>query len=649
VSNRTSFQNKNKRLSVTLPPFKRLDFTLAFLFAFLFVISTQCVALTVHPAWLQESLEKADKLNDKNPLLALEFTQNILNQHHNELTLSAKAALFSRLAAYQYYLADLDKSLQHIEQFYALSPDLTSHDGISLLLTHGGVLDELGESKKAMALFLQAKKNAKATENKKLLGESYSFIATSYSNSHNDSEAIKYYHQAYLHLKELGDGLALAYLKMQMSRAYSYIYDDEKAISLAKEAIHYFHQHKYYFDELFAHSTQAKNYMAIKEFDNAIRSYRRIIELSKQEGQESLIGVAYVGLAKAYYRKNQNNKASHYFALYQETHLNSDNPITHIDDLIFAALIAFSDKNIALAQDNIKKAEGILSTLDKEHGLSWHKKVLDLKTDIAVFNQDYQSAYQYQKKSHELFRSYQNTEREKLRSKYKVMFDTDQALLQNQVLERDKLLDKAALANAAQQQKLQVLFISAISVFSIGLSLFIYRQRKMSKILHKLANTDTLTELANRRYTFIYAESMLAQAKKHQQNFAIIIFDVDHFKKINDTYGHPAGDIALKDIAIIANEYVRNHDILGRIGGEEFLVILPNTSSKQAYEIAERIRKAIEVKDIMLGDAVVNISASFGISNLEENQQNFNQIFHEADVALYKAKNSGRNCISLAS
>jgi len=646
VSNSSSF--KNKKLP-THPSFKRLNFTLIFLFAFLFVISGQCVALTIHPAWLQESLDKADKLNDRSPTLALEFTQDVFNQHHNELTPSAKAALLARLAAYQYYLADLDKSLQNIKQFYALSPDLTSHDGISLLLTHGGVLDELGKTKDAMALFLQAEKSAKATENKKLLAESYSFIANSYSNSHNDSEAIKYYHQAYLHLKELGDGLALAYLKIQMSRSYSYIYDDEKAISLAKEAIDYFNQHKYYFDELFAHNTQAKNYMAIKDFDSAISSYQRVIELSKKEGQEGLIEVAYLGLAKAYYRKNQNAKARHYFALYQDIHVNVDGPIAKIDDLILGASIAFSDKNISLAQDNIKQVETLLSTLDKNKGISWYNQVLDLKAEIAVFNQDYQSAYQYQKKARELFRSYQNIEREKVRSKYKVMFDTDQALLQNQVLERDKLLDKAALENAAQQQKLQVLFISAISIFSLCLSYFIYRQRKTSKILHKLANTDALTELANRRYTFIYAESMLAQAKKYQQNFAIIIFDVDHFKKINDTYGHPAGDIALKDIALIANEYVRSNDILGRIGGEEFLVILPNTSSEQAYEIAERIRKAIEVKDIMLGDTVVNISASFGISHLAKNQPNFNQIFHEADVALYKAKNSGRNCISLAS
>ena len=317
-------------------------------------------------------------------------------------------------------------------------------------------------------------------------------------------------------------------------------------------------------------------------------------------------------------------------------------------DLLFSAKLAFSDKKIPLALKKIAQAENILSTLEKETVLSWHVDILRLKADIAVFNQDYSSAYLLQKEAQKLFNSYQSREREEVRSKYKVMFDTDQALLQNQLLERDKLLDKAALENAKQQQKLQTLFIFAISLFAIGSTLFIYLQFQNSKRLHKLANTDTLTNLANRRYTFIYAENMLAQAKRDKDNFALIIFDIDHFKKINDTYGHAGGDVALKDIAAIANEYVRNNDILGRIGGEEFLVILPGTSAKQAFVVAERIRLAIVNKDIALSDDVVNISASFGIAQLAQSHPNFHQIFHEADTALYQAKNSGRNCIVFA-
>jgi diguanylate cyclase (GGDEF)-like protein len=628
---------------------KKLNFTFAFLFVFMFAISAQSAALSVHPVWLQESIDKVDDLNDKNPVLAVEFAQALLKKHREKLSSSGKAALFARLAEYHYYLAESKESIKYIELYYALSPDLTSSDGISLLLTHGAVLDDQGRSKQAMELFLQAEKNAKESENRKLLAESYGFIASTLSANFNDSEALKYYHKAYLIVKDLDEGLEMAYLKIQMSNSYSYIFDNEKAIELANEAINYFNKNEYYYDELYAQNTLANNYMRMKEYDEAIIRYQKIIELSSKVEKESLIEVAYIGLTRAHHKKKQNDKARHYFNLYQQVPPSSDSPFSIIGNLMLSTEIAIAEKNIPLAQSNILEIESILLTLDKEGILGWQISLLDLKTDIAVFNQDYKGAYQLQKETRELSKSYQSIKREKARSKYKVMFDTDQALLKNQLLERDKQLDKVALENSAKQNKLQTLLTFVISLLALGLLFFIHRQRKNSKMLNKLANTDMLTELANRRYTFIYAEAMLAQAKKNKENFSAIIFDVDHFKKINDTYGHSGGDIALKEIALITNEYVRSNDILGRIGGEEFLVILPNTSSKQAYEIAERIRKAIEIKDIMLNDTVVNISASFGISNLEENQQNFNQIFHEADVALYKAKNSGRNCISLAS
>ncbi|WP_057831922.1 tetratricopeptide repeat-containing diguanylate cyclase [Colwellia sp. TT2012] len=605
-------------------------------------------ALSPHPVWLQESLKKLDQLNDKNPRLALEFTKTLLNKPTQPLDNIGKAALYARVAEYNYYLGLLDESQHYINMFYGLKTNLSTKDGITLLITHADVLDAQGTSKQAMTLYRQAKKYAEDIEDKKLLAESYSAIASAYSANHNDTEALKNYHQAYLLTHELGDELDIAYLNIQMSRSYSYIYDDEKAVQLANEAIRYFHANEYYFDELFAQNTLANIYMPMKEFDKAISTYQRVLDLSKRVEKENLADVAYLGLANAYLKKKQNDKARHYFELYEKNHQGSITPFTQLSDLILSAQIAFADKEISFAEDNIKQAEAVLANLDKEKVISWHIQLLDFKADIAVYKEDFKNAYFFQKETRKLFKSYQNSEREKVRSRYKVMFDTDQALLKNQLLERDMQLDKAELESAAQQQKLQTLLISAVSIFALSLMFFIYRQRKNSKILHKLANTDVLTELANRRYTFIYAENMLAQAKKYQQNFAIIIFDIDHFKKINDAYGHTGGDIALKSIANIANEYVRSNDILGRIGGEEFLVILPSTSSKQAYDIAERIRQGIEKADITLGDEIVNTSASFGISQLAQNQPNFNQIFHEADMALYQAKNNGRNCIILA-
>ncbi|MBU2893386.1 diguanylate cyclase [Colwellia sp. D2M02] len=610
--------------------------------------SIKANAFTINSEWFQEALFKADTLNDKNPLLALEYVRDLLDKHKDSLSPLSESALLARLAEYHFYLGDLEKSLNHINQFYRLKTDLTNHDGISLLLTHGGVLDELGKPKEAMALYLQAEKNAKESENDVLVGETYAVIANSYLYNHDDSEALKYFHQAYLHIEALDDKLELAYLKIQMSHAYSNVYDYERAISLANEAIEYLNQHQYFFDEVSAHNTLAHTYMKMNAYDDAIESYQRIVELSSVvEGHA--IHVAYSGMAKSYLWKGEDVKAQHYFALYKEKRPNSDNPFRKLDDIVLTALIAFSEKDIPLTHSYLQQADDLLATIDKKKVLSWYAKVLNLKAEIAVFNNDYQSAYQYQKDAHELVSSYQNTEREVIRSKYKIMFDTDQALLKNQLLERDKLLDKAALENAEQKQELQTLFIILVSLFALSLTFFIYRQSRTSKVLHKLANTDTLTELANRRYTFSYAEKILEQAKNEQHNFAIIAFDIDHFKKVNDTYGHTTGDIVLKKIATIGNEYVRANDILGRIGGEEFLVVLPNTSATQAYEIAERIRKAIENKPIVVDKHTINISASFGIAELSSSKITFNQLFNQADIALYQAKDNGRNCIIVAS
>jgi len=611
--------------------------------------SSVSYAVSSHPTWLQESLDKVDKLNDKNPHLALEFAQGLLNKPAEPLDDLGKAALYSRIAEYNFYLGHLDVSQNYIDMFYELNTGLASADSVSLLIVHAEVLGSQGKAKEAMVLYLKAKDNAEAIESKKSLADSYSAIAGSLADNLNDAEALKYYHKAYILTQEFGDELELAYLNIQMSRSYSYIYDDEKAIQLANEAIRYFHDNEYYYDELFAQNTLASIYLPMKEYDKAVASYEIMLILSKHIETENLADIAYLGLARTHLIKKENDKARYFFDLYKQYTAKSTTPFTQIDDLLLSAKIAFADEEIAFAEENVKKAEAILATLDRQAIISWHINILKFKADLAVFKKDFENAYLLQKEAHKLVSSYENREREEIRSKYKVMFDTDQALLKNQLLERDKQLDKVALESSEKQHKLQTSLTITISLLSLGLVFFIYRQRKNSAILHKLANTDTLTELANRRYTFIYAENMLLQAKKNTQDFSIIIFDIDHFKKINDTYGHSGGDIALKDIAEIANEFVRNNDILGRIGGEEFLVILPNTSSKQAYEVAERIRQAIVTKDITLGDKVVNISASFGISQLAKNQQNFNQIFHEADIALYQAKNSGRNCISLAS
>jgi len=301
-----------------------------------------------------------------------------------------------------------------------------------------------------------------------------------------------------------------------------------------------------------------------------------------------------------------------------------------------------------LTQQALALVESELTALEKENSLSIYRQLYDLKAKLATFQDDYKTAYLLQSQARELQANYSNTEREKVRSKLKIIFDTDQALLKNKILEQEKQLNSIALENAQNKQWLQNLIIAIISAFALLLAYFVYRQLKTSQSLQMLANTDSLTGLANRRFAFNQAEKYLAHAKKAKKDFSIIMFDIDFFKQVNDEYGHAAGDVALKELAILACGFVRANDIIGRIGGEEFLIVLPTASSKQASIIAERIRAATEEQSFTANNTEIKITASFGVSQLTSREETFSEIFHNADVALYQAKEHGRNKVIVA-
>lgn len=162
-----------------------------------------------------------------------------------------------------------------------------------------------------------------------------------------------------------------------------------------------------------------------------------------------------------------------------------------------------------------------------------------------------------------------------------------------------------------------------------------------------LAVTDPLSGLNNRRYFFELSEKTYEEAKNDNRPLSVIMLDVDHFKKVNDRYGHDVGDTVLKAVADVCKSSLRKEDILGRYGGEEFCITLKNTNLKEAEQVASRIRTSIENLEIEVNDIVVKITVSLGINELRDNHLDFRQILREADNALYKAKENGRNRVEV--
>jgi diguanylate cyclase (GGDEF)-like protein len=147
----------------------------------------------------------------------------------------------------------------------------------------------------------------------------------------------------------------------------------------------------------------------------------------------------------------------------------------------------------------------------------------------------------------------------------------------------------------------------------------------------------------NKRMFHEISQHYFQTAQKNKLHLTLLLLDLDHFKKVNDTYGHQAGDLLLKRFVKNLNRILNKSDIFARIGGEEFAILLSQTDSDEAYILAEKIREEIEKDCINYGGQEICITTSIGISDNLESDTEFENIFARADIALYKAKNEGRN------
>ena len=160
-----------------------------------------------------------------------------------------------------------------------------------------------------------------------------------------------------------------------------------------------------------------------------------------------------------------------------------------------------------------------------------------------------------------------------------------------------------------------------------------------------LARTDFLTGMNNRRSFYDLCETPFRLARRHGQDLAVILFDIDRFKEINDAYGHAIGDEVLKNLSQIVSVTCRDSDVAGRVGGEEFAILLPHTNATSAQELAERLREQMERSIVHLDQGDVKFTASFGVAQMATPCESLEALVATADAAMYKAKQRGRNCI----
>ena len=186
-----------------------------------------------------------------------------------------------------------------------------------------------------------------------------------------------------------------------------------------------------------------------------------------------------------------------------------------------------------------------------------------------------------------------------------------------------------------------LLIAPLVSFYMVQLMIDLDQARRMA---YTLAITDGLTGLYNRRYFMAQVDTELSKARRHRLDLSLVMVDADHFKAVNDTYGHDVGDVVLKSLANAAKSCLREHDVLARYGGEEFVMLLPHTDLNGAVVVAERVRSTVERQDVVFdGGQILHITVSLGVASLSEPVASRMELLKNADLALYQAKELGRN------
>jgi diguanylate cyclase (GGDEF)-like protein len=175
-------------------------------------------------------------------------------------------------------------------------------------------------------------------------------------------------------------------------------------------------------------------------------------------------------------------------------------------------------------------------------------------------------------------------------------------------------------------------------------------KKQLISTLNHLSTTDSLTGLLNRRALNEMLHHEIDRSSRYDNNLSLVLCDIDKFKKINDTFGHSAGDRALLAVAAVLRQTLRKSDLLGRYGGDEFMIILPETSLAGAKKLAEKVRQAVEELDIEVpGNKRIRFTLSMGVASCCSPIENIDTLVALADTALYASKEAGRNMVSTMS
>ncbi|MEC4725174.1 diguanylate cyclase [Shewanella sp. D64] len=420
-------------------------------------------------------------------------------------------------------------------------------------------------------------------------------LATSYRRFGDPQTAIKYYKQ-----------LEMEYLKLN---------DHDSAIGMATE--------------------MAIAYEELGEYEQAIEYYNQAYEYWINQGDSFGAATIAVNISGSLLKLDRISEANAYLALAKASITPSDE-IFYSFMKLFEAKIHLTNNEANEALVDLSEASEAFKRVQNKRGLA---ELSLLESQVYTTLNDWPKAFQslerYLQLHNELDAKMQSTRTAEMRAR----FNTEQIEIENkQLIELQRAKDHEVQI-LKQNKHLQYAVLILVVIMLLFISFLAIKQAEKSKLLTILALTDHLTKLANRRRTYAEAERIFSDKS---MNLALILFDADDFKNINDKFGHDIGDKVLVELANASNLMMRRSDLVGRVGGEEFLILLPNTTLDQAMKIANRFVESISKTDLSSYSEELTISISAGVA-AKEQDKTFSELLQRADIALYEAKIAGKN------
>ncbi|QYJ74413.1 diguanylate cyclase [Shewanella sp. FJAT-52076] len=424
-------------------------------------------------------------------------------------------------------------------------------------------------------------------------------LATSYRRFGDPATAIRYYEDLLQKYTEIKDKFAIVGVKAEMAMAYETLEDFDKALI--------------YYREVLA-SWSAQN-DPVNTAATRVNMSGTLIKLGRLKEAKAELELAFPDV-----------KPEH-VGFYAFKHL-------------FMAQILLAEGKPLDALPLLEIGEESFRNVQNNRGLA---ELYATKSQVYAALEDWANAFYSLEVQNALHTQLDSQLQSQRTTEMRTRFDTDRIENENRQLIAYQRLREKEMVILQENKFLQfIIIVMGIIILSI-VSIFAYKQAQRSKLMERLALTDHLTQLANRRHTYHEGEAMFRGARPGSP-LSVILFDADHFKKINDHFGHDVGDKVLIAMAQSSVGQMRKGDLVGRIGGEEFLALLPHTTLEQAVEIAERLRLTIETTDLSDIASGLGMSISAGVATLDSSRdKNFSSFLNRADHALYRAKHNGRN------